>query len=267
MSLADTGPLSFSQIAAEADLALANVTLNNVNIRKIARKFTAGTTISVSDLRGKSRFSFKNGDFSGGDIVDSGATATTDGWTVYKSAVRLNGLDNIAGKPTPADPTIPANSSGDNTPPINFTFTAEFSTDLPPGYAAPKRSLQLASSGVSVGYGVIHGPYAVGNDSVNLEVGDRVDFWWRAAGSADAYDIYAYLLNVDTGATINLINDTGAASETTTAWAQEMRTIGAGQAGDYKFIFVSGSFDFTGGTVLGASLFITGINVTKWFDL
>jgi hypothetical protein len=266
MSLPDTGPISFSQLAAEADLAQSNVDLNNTNIRKIARKFTAGTTISISDLRGKSRFSFKNGDFASGSLVDNGATSTTDGWTVYQSAIRLNGLDNIAGKPTPADNAVPA-GPGDNTPPLNFTFTTQFSTDLPPGYAEPKRSLQLASSGYSAGYGVIHGPYAVGNDSINLEVGDKVDFWWRAAGSADAYDIYAYLLNVDTGATINLINDTGAASETTTVWAQEVRTISAGQAGDYKFIFVSGSFDFTGGAFLGASLYITGINVTKWFDL
>jgi hypothetical protein len=107
----------------------------------------------------------------------------------------------------------------------------------------------------------------VSNESINLEVGDRVDFWWRASGSADAYDIYGYILNVDTGSNINLINATGQDTSNSTAWAQESRIIGAGQEGNYKFVFISGTYDFSGGTYLGASLYVTNINVTKWFDL
>ena len=34
-------------------------------------------------------------------------------------------------------------------------------------------------------------------------------FDWKAKGGGDAYDIYAYLLNVNTGATVELLNQTG----------------------------------------------------------
>lgn len=267
MTIPATGPISMTVIAAEADLPTSSpVTINNRRIRNVARIFTMGTKISFSDLQGKTRFSFENGNFTK-PLVDAGSTATTAGWTVYKQQVRLQGVDSIAGFPTPTDSTKPGDSPGDNTNAIGFSYTASLDSSLPAGLSPPTTSIRLVSNGSSASYGIIHGPYLVSNNPIQLEAGDITTFYWKAEGGSDAYDIYAYLLNVSTGATIEMINETGSSPGATTAWAQVTKTIAPAEVGNYKFVFVSGSFDYTGGTVLGASLYVTNITVTKWFEL
>jgi len=267
MTIPASGPISMTAIAAESDLAITSpVSMNTRIIRNIARVFTAGSRISYSNLQGKTRFSFENGNFTS-ELIDNGNTATTAGWTVYKQQVRLQGVDSIDNFPTPTDSTIPGTSPGDNTNAIGFSYAATLDTSLPAGLLAPTKSIRLISNGTSVGYGIIHGPYLISNNPVQLEDGDIATFYWKAEGGADAYDIYSYLLNVATGTTIELINQTGANAGAVTLWAQVTKTISAAEAGNYKFVFVSGSFDFTGGMALGASLYITNIIITKWFDL
>lgn len=267
MAIPASGPISMTVIAAEADLPITSpVSINHRSIRNIARVFDMNTEISYGDLQGKVRFSFENGNFTA-PLVDSGATYTTPGWTVYKQQVKLQGVDSIAGFPTPTDSTKPGSSPGDNITATGFTYTATLDSSLPPGLSSPTTSIRLVSNGVSPSFGIIHGPYLVSNDPVNLENGDTTTFYWKAEGGSDAYDIYAYLLNVTTGATIELINETGSSTGATTSWAQVTKTIDASEIGDYKFVFVSGSYDYTGGTVLGASLYVTNIIITKWFTL
>ena len=48
----------------------------------------------------------------------------------------------------------------------------------------------------------IHGPYVISDDSVSLIAGDRVLFDWRAQGGGDDADVFAYLLDENTGNTI-----------------------------------------------------------------
>lgn len=257
-------------IAAEGNRPTTSpVSVNNSDLRKIARKFTAGTKISWSDFRGKSRFQFINGNLDGPELTDTGSQYTTNGWIVYKSQVKLNGVNSIDGWPTPTDSTKPGSSPGDNTDGSGFTYTALLTNDIPAGAAAGSKSLRLISNGTSVGYGIIHGPYVTttNNNTVGLEEGDVISFWWKAEGGSDAYDIFAYLLDLTDGSTIELVNDTGTSTGATTAWTQVTRTISAAEAGSYKFVFVSGSYDYSGGTVLGASLYITNVSVKKWFDL
>lgn len=256
-------------IGNEAGKPLSNLNFDMVELRKIARKNTPGTTISLGDFRGKYKYQFTNGNFDQGELDTSASTATTNGWKIFRQQVRLNGLDSVEGWPTPTDATKPAEAPGDNN---SFTgqYLAELTTDVPAGAPAGTRSVRLYhSSGSSIPYAIIHGPYLVSdvNNTTYLEGGDVVTFYWKAQGSDDAYDIYAYLLNVDNGTTIELANDTGADTSATTSWTQVTRTITAGQTGTYKFVFVSGSYDFSGGTVLGASLYVTNVNVTKWWDL
>ena len=70
------------------------------------------------------------------------------------------------------------------------------------------------------------------------------------------YDVYAYLLEENTGVTQELLNVTGAGS---TAWAT--RDITVTDPGDYKYVFVAGTFDETFGQAAGASLYIDNITV------
>lgn len=199
---------------------------------------------------------FPNGDFESSAI---GATSV-NGWTVNNARVRLNGVDQIGGWPTPVDTTKPGPSGGDAVAMSSgqFSTTVVANTGAGSNPLGGAKSLQLQSTGVSVtGYGIVHGPSLVSNTAVPMKSGDTVSFDWKAQGGADAYDVYAYLLNVDTGATVKMLDATGGSGAMSTNWATVTTNIPAD--GNYKFVFVSGTFDATGGTAAGARLFIDNI--------
>jgi len=185
------------------------------------------------------------------------------GWTVFQSQIKL-GITQIGGFTSPADNIVPGPSSpeGDNTNAAG-TFAYDLSsTELPPGFAAPSKSLHLYNDGMELqSYGVVHGPYVISDETINLVPGSTCEFWWRAYGGTDAYDVYGYLLNVVNGRTIPLLNQTGPNASGYTTWDKSITYITAAQQGAYKFVFVAGSYDFTGGLAYGASLYITGVRV------
>jgi len=207
---------------------------------------------------------FSNNDFSQTTPVStSGTTVSIPGWTIELSQVAL-GPDatagsggvtrSIGGFATPTDPTPnPANggsvSAGDDYAPSNAgTMSYEFADG----------AMRLVSTSMTSNAGgdVIHGPYIISNDDVALSVGDTVSFNWKAANGADAFDVYAYLLNTADGSAIELLDETANGS---TNWATSETTVTT--AGDYKFVFISGTFDYTFGRALGASLYIDDITV------
>jgi hypothetical protein len=196
-------------------------------------------------------------DFKNGDFVD------ITGWTVLLQQVKLNRLSTIAGWPTPNDPTLPPRGSGDNTAGDNTGYNYSLdSASLPPGFAPPQQALRLYNNGnENLAYGVVHGPAVYSDETVHIQGGSTVEFWWRAFGSTDAYDVFGYLVNVDDGTSIILINETGPDQTGSKPWTLNTTTIPDGIAGDYKFVFIVGSYDFTGGKAYGASLYITGVKV------
>ena len=107
---------------------------------------------------------------------------------------------------------------------------------------------------------VVHGPYLISDNSVSLTVGDDVEFDFRAMGGGDAYDVYAYLLETSTGNTIELLNETGVGNSDTGIINVSNRVT---TSGNYKFVFVSGTFDETFGTVAGASLYVDNVDVVR----
>jgi len=195
--------------------------------------------------------SFKNSDFL--DLAN---------WTVFNTQVKLNGLSMIGRWPTPNDNKLPSHPVGDNNTISGFTFTNTLSSaDLPPGYSAPQNALVLQNYGtVGKPYGIVHGPAVISDQTIHVETGGSIRFWWRGLAGGDAYDIYAYLLNVDNGTTIELLNETGPDDTGVTQWALKTVAVPAGINGEYKFVFIAGSYDFTGGQAVGGKLLITGIN-------
>lgn len=273
MALQSTGPISMSQIKAEAYLGETAiptfVNLNSAKLRGLAKITAVDSTIKFSNFYGKSKYTFQNGDFSFGGLVTNPNEANSlivPGWIVYTIPVQLNGISIVAGKPTPSDDKQDevANSG---------TYNAELSSDLPPGMASPSRSLRLYNLGSVSAFGIAHGPYAVSESPIALEIGDQVSIWWKAAASQDAYDIRAYLVNINNGNYIPLANATGESPSATQPWTKVTVTINSSQASsdsnipDYKFVFISGSFDATGGGVTGADLFVTMIDVKKYFQV
>ncbi len=198
---------------------------------------------------------FPNGDFESSTL---GAN-TVSGWTVVNNRVTLDGNSSVGGWPTPRDSTIPTNTNGTTGPgeatALSSPGTMNATVVAASHAAGGTKSLQLESSGMTVqqGFGIVHGPYIISNTSVAIDAGESVSFDWKAQGGGDWYDVYAYLLNVDDGTTVELLNDTGATSN----WTTVTKTVPT--AGNYKFVFVSGTYDYSGGRALGARLFVDNI--------
>lgn len=206
---------------------------------------------------------FTNGGFTDNTTSVVGDVVSLSGWTAYKRRVKLGGGSTIEGFPTPIDNAFPARTDGTAG---NDSSTDSNSFSVNPSYAGRSGggySVQLATNGsCSIGYCIIRGPYIVSNSPVYLQANDRVSFWWSALGASDAYDVYGYLLNTSTGATIQLLNATGANGAATQPWTQVTRTISAGEAGSYKFVFIAGTWDASGGRAEGASLLLDDVSVT-----
>ena len=114
--------------------------------------------------------------------------------------------------------------------------------------------------GVTVqGFGILHGPYLVSNDAIALKPGDSVSFDWQATGGSDAYDVIGYLVDETTGEVQELLNETGATTSASTNWATVTQAVS--KQGSYKFVFVAGTWDASGGTAAGANLYVDNVVV------
>lgn len=190
---------------------------------------------------------------------------TTTGWEIIRSRIILGAGQQLGGFPTPADPTPTPTGSGSKTSPgdavtaNSSSFNPSISTNVAPDGVNGTKSLSLALTGSVTGGGILRGPAAVSATSFFLNAGNAISFWWSAAAAGDAYDVVGYLLNVDNGNTQILINATGSSGSATQAWTKVTATANA--TGNYKFVFVSGSFDYSFGSALGASLLIDNVQI------
>ena len=193
---------------------------------------------------------FQNGNFEAGSPGDT----TIPGWTVVNEQVKF-GTDTIAGLLTPTDTTIQpqAPNSDQNTASTVKTITTDLSANTNDGSS---NSVRLESDLITEsGYDIVRGPYIYSNNTVTLEADDTVSFEWQAKGGEDDYDVYGYIVDVNTNRIETILDDTGS----TTSWTKE--TIAVSQAGEYRFVFVAGTYDLTGGTWAGAQLFIDNVEV------
>ena len=206
-------------------------------------------------VRGFANFNFDSG------LVGN---TTIDGWATTNARVKLDGSSMLAGYPTLTDTTT-ANGGLEATALTSSSYSVALSNDTPTGQGL---SVNLSSSlsGVvntpaGIG-GVVHGPALTSNSSVLLNAGDVISFDWKAAGGGDAYDVSAYLVDTQSGNTELLLDKTGGAPGSpsfSSAWSTENHTVT--KSGNYRFAFVSGSWDATGGRAAGATLYIDNIDI------
>ncbi len=222
-----------------------------------------------NNLRINFAVDFVNGDFnstttsSGLLSSTKGQTITIDGWNIYNGRVDF-GSDTIAGLAIPEDNVWPSTTQGTDVGRDSNTITEDkgWQTYLNED-ANGDTSIKMYSKMVTQdGYTIIRGPYIYSDTSVSLQAGDSVQFDWKAEGGDDAYDVFGYIVNVNDDTDYQIIlNETGARASSSTSWATENVTVDS--AGEYKFVFVSGSWDATGGTWLGAQLYIDDVKVTQ----
>lgn len=207
--------------------------------------------------------------FNNGDFENPGADPSKiDGWTQYNEVIPLDGAGTIADWPVPINDTMPPIGQYPIAKESSMVGPGTFSSgidndrvlDNPDGGA---NSMRLTSDDLTTeSTGIVHGPYLVSDSAVLIKAGESVSFDWRARGSADArvadaYDVYAYLLNTKTGATIKLLDETGTVAGEDTGWRNVETTVN--QEGTYKFVFISGTFDESGGRKAGAELFVDNV--------
>ena len=102
---------------------------------------------------------------------------------------------------------------------------------------------------------VVHGP-AVVSDVFRATAGQVITMNWYSAAGGDDFAVLGYLLDTSTCTQTTLFETTGTSIAT---WQYAAVTIPA-DADTYRFVFVSGTFDNSGGTVSGSKFWLDNIS-------
>lgn len=228
----------------------------------LAESFAAEDSGGASTL---TPLAFKNSDFSQGvgsqTYSNTTGTVSISGWDIHLDQVALNPgtsavSHTIAGYATPFDADQPSNSPGDDT-----AVTGYNGNNIDYSYSVGSNSLTLSINDVSTSaYGQVHGPYVVSENSLLIDYGDTISFNWQGVGAGDAADVYGYLLDVDDGTTIELVNYTHNSFGNTPVFSVS-ETIN--RSGNYKFVFIAGSYDDNGGGRVGSSVSLSNLAITQ----
>lgn len=130
------------------------------------------------------------------------------------------------------------------------------------GFDIVDGAMKLTTGSLTSAWGadIVHGSYIISQAAAYISAGESVSFDWKASGDNDAFDVYSYLLNVDTGDTIELLNETQQLAGSTN-FVNKKTTVNT--TGNYKFVFINGTYDATGGLALGASMFIDNVKIDR----
>lgn len=177
------------------------------------------------------------------------------GWNSLEHWINL-GVDSIAGHQTVDTSTYPSDAPNDDDAPVSASWVVETTADGSPTEGAT--ALRLRSSMTTAGScDVVHGP-AVHSSTFEAAAGDTIYFDWRAYAGSDAYHVFGYIVDEHGNQTEVLDTYTTDASGSTN-WATKETVIPA--TGDYRFVFVAGTYDATCGRAAGAQLLIDNVRV------
>ena len=160
---------------------------------------------------------------------------------------------------TPPNPGVAGQGTDDSSRPTNYGGLENAAQQ---GFDFEDGAMKLTTGSLTSAWGadIVHGSYIISQDAAYISAGESVSFDWKASGDNDAFDVYSYLLNVDTGDTIELLNETQQ-YKATTNFVNKSTTVNT--TGNYKFVFINGTYDATGGLALGASMFIDNVKIDR----
>lgn len=129
--------------------------------------------------------------------------------------------------------------------------------------ASGDRALQLTSNGSVVSnngtppkYGSHFGP-VVRSSVFHARQGEKLSLDWKAIRGSDHYEVYGYIQNVNNPTEYSLLIY-GRGSDTS-GWQTVEGTIPSD--GAFRFIFINGTYDSTGGFAVGSTMWIDNIQV------
>ncbi|MBL6605057.1 MAG: flagellin, partial [Alphaproteobacteria bacterium] len=240
---------------------------------------------------------FQNGDFSATNFTQQttpeGHIISLEGWDVHLKTVELDGDPfQIGDFQVPFDNTRDSRAVERSYQPFrpnepNLIEDKLQNATRGAHWDVQNGELLLSHDGNINGYkfALTRGPYVISTADVNLETGDDVSFEWFGEAGGDAFDAYGYLLNMADGSTVELLNVTGVTPAKTESGKSTLELLNEGHAwtngrqisadgwvsvnsvvpqdGNYRFVFIAGSFDGTGGRIHGNGLSIRNVDVTK----
>ncbi|WP_340245376.1 SwmB domain-containing protein [Roseobacter sp. HKCCA2468] len=228
-----------------------------------------GTSASYISLVPK----FANANF------EEGSGGNIPGWVTYNDWVDL-GVTQLAGYTSPQDPVAgPLNTpaKGGQAQEVAEDWTGgitsrSISVTLQENYDAQHGSVVVLDTGELSGTAgnrwntgtannIFHGPAIWSEGTVKLKAGASVAIDFRAINAGDAADVYGYLLNVDTGQHIDLLDFNPYVDGENQDWQTASVTLTAGQDGEYRFVFVGGSNNGDNGGTSGGKFIIDNILV------
>lgn len=187
-----------------------------------------------------------------------------NGWVVVADQINWAGGSTLAGYPTPVlpDPYLYGSSGPAYSVSQDPIYAYSLDTvDKPP--LGEVQSLHLYQ-GAGSSFAVINpagaslwGPAVYSNFYISFNAGDSVAFDWRAISGEDAYTIYSYMIERTTGNVLTILRTASPDAYYSSVWATQTTVVPT--AGDYKFVFVTGSWDSTFGRVVQAQMLIDNI--------
>jgi flagellin-like hook-associated protein FlgL len=195
----------------------------------------------------------------------------------YGSFARLNGSPgNSAIKNKDDAVTVPVEQSGGqdvrdysdtfslDTPDVPVGLVSDASLAPPFSGAAMELFTGKVKFDDSAAFGIYHGP-AVVSDQFSAEEGQFLKLNYSAAGDVDDYHVAGYIYEIDAATGNPVFDENGepkifmALNETGTVELNGTASVEIEASGEYRFVFVVGTFDKTGGLAAGASMKIDNI--------
>ena len=200
-----------------------------------------------------------NGDFSNG----------LNNWSTYLNRVNFGTNFNVNGVaiPTITDLQMAAvtydEGSGNPDPSVlrNDNVNLQGGQSMTPTVTvngAGRLELGTGNFNIDTGYGIVHGPAAV-SDAFAATQGDILKLDYQAVAGGDDFHVAGYLIDSNNQITL-AINETGKNRGGTIS--VEVPT-----SDNYRFVFVTGTFDRSGGRAVGASMTIDNIRAENPYNI
>ena len=151
-----------------------------------------------------------------------------------------------------------------NTPDVPVGLVSDASLEPPFSGAAMELFTGKLKFEDSAAFGIYHGP-AVVSEQFSAEEGQFLKLNYSAAGDVDDYHVAGYIYEVDAATGNPVLDENGdpkifmALNETGTVELNGNASVEIEASGEYRFAFVVGTFDKTGGLAAGASMKIDNI--------
>ncbi len=184
----------------------------------------------------------------------SGSSYTAGGTVTLTGADLAAGAGNLGIKTLKVPP-----GTEDSARPLSFGTLGD---DSETGFSIENGYIKLDTGTMTSvnGYDIVHGPYLVSTEAKEINAGEKVVFDWKASGTNDSFDIFAYIVDVDTGETQVILNETQSPAGST-PWTTVTATVE--KSGNYKYVFINGTYDDTGGKLLGAEMYLDNIYIER----